>query len=53
MAVSPHTHISGLSGLINALYTIAVFGALVLAARKFKGHPFADAFINIYSGRDD
>jgi len=53
MAVAPHTHISGLTGVINALYTIAVFGALILAARHFKGHPFADAFINIYSGREE
>jgi hypothetical protein len=52
MAVSPHTHISGLSGLINALYVITVLGALFIAAKRYEGHPMADAFLRIYTGKE-
>lgn len=47
--VAPHVHISGLSALINALYVIVVFGAIHLIARRFEGHPLADAFLNIWA----
>jgi hypothetical protein len=47
-SVAPHVHISGLSGVINALYVIAIFGVLVTVARRYEGHPLADAFRNVY-----
>lgn len=31
----PHTHISGLEGLITVLYVIAIMGALNLVAKKY------------------
>lgn len=48
MAVAEHVHISGISAIINALYVIVVFGVLHLLARRFEGHPFADAWLNIW-----
>jgi hypothetical protein len=47
-SVAPHLHISGISGVIQALFVIAIFGALTLAAKHFEGHPLADGFRNIY-----
>lgn len=49
MSVSPHVHISGISALINALYVILVLGVLNLLARRFEGHPLADAFLDIWA----
>lgn len=48
MAVAEHVHISGISAFIQALYVIAVLGAMVIVARRFEGHPAADAFLEIY-----
>jgi|SoimicMinimDraft_14_1059742.scaffolds.fasta_scaffold415881_1 hypothetical protein len=48
-SVAPHVHISGLSGLIQALYVIVVFGVLHLVARRYEGHPLADAFLDIWA----
>ena len=47
--VAPHVHISALSGFIQALYVIVIIGVLHLVARKFEGHPLADAFLNIWT----
>lgn len=47
-SVAPHVHISGISAFINALYVIVVFGLLHLLARRFEGHPLADAFLDIW-----
>lgn len=47
-SVAPHVHISGITGVINALYVIAIFGALMLLARRFEGHPLADAFLEVF-----
>lgn len=46
--VAPHVHISGITALINALYVIVVFGLLHVLARRFEGHPLADAFLDIW-----
>lgn len=47
-SVAPHVHISGISAVINALYVVLVLGVMNIIARKFEGHPLADAFLNIY-----
>jgi hypothetical protein len=47
-SVAPHVHINGISAFINALYVIIVFGLLHIAARRFEGHPMADAFLDIW-----
>ena len=47
-AVAEHVHISGITALINALYVIVVFGVLHIVARRFEGHPLADAFLDIW-----
>ena len=47
-SVAPHVHISGLSAFIQALYVIVVFGVLHLVARRYEGHPLADAFLDIW-----
>lgn len=46
--VAPHVHISGITAFIQALYVIVVFGFLHLVARRFEGHPLADAFLDIW-----
>lgn len=48
MAVAEHVHISGVTALINALYVIVVFGLLHVIAKRFEGHPLADAFLDIW-----
>jgi hypothetical protein len=48
-SVADHVHISGITALINALYVIAVFGVIHLVARRFEGHPFADAWLDIWA----
>lgn len=48
MAVAEHVHISGFSAVINALYVIVIFGILHILARRFEGHPLADAFLDIW-----
>jgi hypothetical protein len=47
-SVAPHVHISGLSAFIQALYVIVVFGVMHLLARRYEGHPLADAFLDIW-----
>lgn len=48
MAVASHVHISGISAFIQALYVIAVFGALSALAKRFEGHPLADAWLELF-----
>lgn len=47
-SVAPHVHISGLDGIINALFVITVFGTLMTIAKRKEGHPLADAFLEIF-----
>lgn len=47
--VAPHVHISGISGIITALYVIAILGVFHIVAEKKEGHPLADAFLNIWA----
>lgn len=47
-SVAPHVHISGISAVINALYVILILGVLHIIAKKFEGHPLADAFLDVY-----
>jgi hypothetical protein len=44
--MNPHIHISALEGLVTALYVIVFLGAIHIIARKFEGHPFADAALD-------
>lgn len=44
--MNPHIHISALEGLVTALYVIIFLGAMHIVARKFEGHPFADAILD-------
>jgi len=48
-SVAPHVHISGITAIINALYVILILGIFHILARKFEGHPLADAFLNIWA----
>lgn len=48
MAVAPHVHISGIGAIINALYVILILGVVKVLARRFAGHPFADAINDLY-----
>lgn len=48
MAVAEHVHISGITALINALYVIVIFGGLMAVAKRFEGHPLADAFLELF-----
>ena len=48
MAVAEHVHISGITAVINALYVIVVFGVLMYVAKRFEGHPLADAFLDLF-----
>ncbi len=47
-SVAQHVHISGITGVINALYVIVIFGLLLSLARRFEGHPLADAVLEIF-----
>lgn len=49
MSVAAHTHISGINGIINALYVIVILGILLLTAKYFEGVPVADAFVGIFN----
>ena len=45
----PHTHISGLEGLITVLYVIAIMGALNLLAKKYKdSNPLARSYAYLF-----
>lgn len=48
MAVAPHVHISGISAIINSLFVIAVLGVIMLLAKRFEGHPLADAWLELF-----
>ena len=43
-----HVHVSALQGFITFLYVIATFGIFSALALRFKGHPAADAFLDLY-----
>jgi hypothetical protein len=44
-----HLHISGISGIITALYVIAILGALNLLAMKFQDRsPLAASYANLF-----
>lgn len=44
-----HLHISGISGVITALYVIAILGLLNLTAMKFKEtSPFWASYANLF-----
>jgi hypothetical protein len=49
MSVAAHTHISGLSGFLSALYVIVILGILLGTAKYFEGVPAADAFVGIFN----
>jgi hypothetical protein len=42
----PHIHLSALDGITTLLYVIVGFGAIHIIARKYEGHPLADAALN-------
>lgn len=44
----PHIHMSALEGVKVMLYVLIGLGILHVVARKFEGHPFADAFLSVY-----
>jgi len=44
-----HLHISGIDGIVTALYVIAILGALNLVAIKFKDtNTFAASYANLF-----
>lgn len=44
-----HVHISGLQGIIVAMYVIAIMGSLNLLAMKFKERsPLAASYANLF-----
>lgn len=42
----PHVHISALQGFITILYVIVGLGIAHILARRFEGHPLADAVLD-------
>lgn len=47
--MTPHLHVSAVSGLITALYVIAIMGALNLLALKYKDtSPLAASYANLF-----
>lgn len=48
MVLNPHIHISALNGFVTALYVIILLGVAHIIARRFEGHPLADAFLNFF-----
>lgn len=47
--MNPHTHITALNGVIVALYVVVVIGTINVVARRYEGHPFADAWLSIWA----
>lgn len=46
--MNPHVHVSALEGVKIVLIALIGLGIIHIAARKFEGHPFADALLNVY-----
>jgi hypothetical protein len=46
--MNPHVHVSAIEGVKITLIALIGIGVLHIAARKFEGHPLADAFLNVY-----
>lgn len=44
--MNPHIHISAMEGLVTILYVVIGLGAIHIVARRFEGHPAADAVLN-------
>lgn len=44
--MNPHIHISALEGLVTALYVVIFLAVMHIAARRYEGHPFADAVLD-------
>lgn len=44
----PHVHISAVSAIVMALYVLVILGVLHIIARRFEGHPLADAVMNVW-----
>lgn len=42
----PHIHISAMEGFVTFLYVVISLAVVHIIARKFEGHPFADAVLN-------
>lgn len=43
-----HVHVSALNAVVTVLYVIAGFGLLNALAMKFKDHPAAQAWLDLY-----
>ncbi len=43
-----HVHVSALAGIVTVLYVIAGFGLISALAMKFKEHPAAQAWLDLY-----
>lgn len=41
-------HVSALAGIVTVLYVIAGFGLISALAMKFKEHPAAQAWLDLY-----
>lgn len=46
---TPHVHISAVQTFINAIGVLIVLAVLHVIARKFEGHPAADAILNVFA----
>lgn len=43
-----HVHVSALMGIVTLLYVVAGFGLLSALALRFKNHPAAQAWLDLY-----
>jgi hypothetical protein len=43
-----HVHVSAIMGLVTVLYVIAGFGLISALAMKFRNHPAAEAWLDLY-----
>ena len=46
--MNPHVHVSALEGVKIGLIALIALGTMHIIARKFEGHPLADAVLNVY-----
>lgn len=46
--MNPHVHVSAIEGVKIVLIAFIGLGTIHVIARKFEGHPFADAILNVY-----
>lgn len=47
--MNPHIHISAIQALVTSLEVLVVLGALHIVARKYEGHPLADAILSVWA----